>query len=78
MFLIAHDYVSSPRQRPRDAAFGDILCLLVIHGHATSLGATGTISPAAKGRMWAAQKRALRSANIDPAIVDEYGNIEND
>lgn len=74
--VIAHDYVSA-QACATDAALDDILCLLVIHGTLHLLGFAHDTA-AAKDRMWAAQDSALRSLNIDPAVVESYGNIEDD
>ena len=74
--VIAHDYVSAQADAS-GAALEDILCLLVIHGTLHLLG-YGHDTAAARDRMWAAQAAALRSLNIDPAIVESYGNIEDD
>lgn len=74
--VIAHDYVSA-HAGATDAALDDILCLLVIHGTLHLLGFTHDTA-AAKDRMWAAQDAALRLLNIDPAVVQSYGNIEDD
>ena len=74
--MVAHDYVAA-RAKDLDASLDDILCLLVIHGVLHLLGYDhGT--PAGKARMWAAQERALRRARVSPAIVEVYGNIENE
>lgn len=74
--VIAHDYASAQADAT-GAALEDILCLLVVHGTLHLLG-YGHETAAAKDQMWAAQAAALRSLNIDPAIVESYGNIEDD
>ena len=73
--VIAHDYASA-QARATAAAVCDVLCLLVIHGTLHLLGYDHD-TEAARDRMWAAQDIALRSASIDPALVEQYGNIED-
>lgn len=72
--VIAHDYASDQAQAT-GGGLGDVLCLLVIHGTLHLMGYDHD-SPAARECMWAAQDLALRSLNIDSAIVNRYGNIE--
>lgn len=74
--VIAHDYVSA-QAGATDAELDDILCLLVIHGTLHLLGFAHDTA-AAKDLMWAAQDAALRSLNIEPAIVESYGSIDDD
>ena len=74
--VIAHDYVSA-QACALDALLNDILCLLVIHGTLHLFGFAHDTA-AAKDRMWAAQDAALRSLNIDPALVASYGSLEDD
>ena len=74
--VIAHDYVSA-QACATDAVLDDILCLLVIHGTLHLLGFAHDTA-AAKDRMWAAQEAALLSLNIDPAIVESYGSLQDD
>ena len=74
--VIAHDYASA-QARATATAVCDVLCLLVIHGTLHLLGYDHDTNAAIK-KMWAAQELALRSLNIDPALVESYGNIEND
>lgn len=74
--IIAHDYASDQAQAT-GAAIGDVLCLLAIHGTLHLMGYDHD-SSAARESMWAAQDLALRASNIDRAIVDRYGNIEDD
>lgn len=74
--VIAHDYVSA-QVGATDAALDEILCLLVIHGTLHLLGYLHDTA-AAKAKMWAAQDIALRSLDIDPAVVKVYGNLDDD
>lgn len=74
--VIAHDYVSA-KVHATGAALDDILCLLVIHGTLHLLGYLHDTT-AAKAEMWAAQDVALRSLDIDPAVVKAYGRLENE
>lgn len=72
--VIAHDYASDQAQAT-GAGIGDALCLLAIHGTLHLMGYDHD-SPAARESMWVAQDLALRASNIDRAIVNRYGNIE--
>lgn len=74
--VIAHDYASDQAQAT-GTVISDVLCLLVIHGTLHLMGYDHD-SPAARESMWAAQDLALSAAHIDQAIVDRYGNIEDD
>ena len=74
--VIAHDYASDQAQAI-GAGIGDVLCLLAIHGTLHLLGYDHD-SPAARESMWAAQDLALSASNIDRAIVNRYGDIEED
>ncbi len=74
--LIAYDYVT--RQAASSGAdLSDTLCLLVIHG---VLHLLGYLHDTAESRdaMWQAQAAALHALRIDPAIVQIYGDIDND
>ena len=74
--VIAHDYASD-QALATGTAIGDVLCLLAIHGTLHLMGYDHD-SPAARESMWAAQDVALRASNIDQAIVNRYGHIEDD
>jgi len=74
--VIAHDYASAQAQATATTVC-DVLCLLVIHGTLHLFGYDHDTN-AARKKMWAAQELALRSLNIDPTLVESYGNIEND
>ena len=74
--VIAHDYVSA-QAAATGAVLDDVLRLLVIHGTLHLLGYTHNTSEA-RDCMWAAQAGALRSIEIDPIIVDQYGNLQDD
>ena len=74
--VIAFDYAAGQAQKTA-AAVDDSLCLLVIHGTLHLLGYHHD-TQAARDRMWALQVLALRAINVDPAVVELYGNIEND
>ena len=74
--VIAFDYAAEQAEET-GAALGEALCLLVIHGTLHLLGYDhDTIL--ARERMWAAQALALRAIQVDPAVVESYGNIDYD
>lgn len=74
--VIAYDYATDQAGKTR-AALGDVLCLLVIHGTLHLLGYDHD-THLTRERMWAAQALALRSIQVDPAVVETYGHIAND
>ena len=74
--VIAFDYATFQASKTAAAAV-DVLCLLVIHGALHLLGYDHDTQNA-RERMWAAQAQALRDIHIDPAVVETYGNIDND
>ena len=74
--VIAYDYATDQAGKTR-AALGDVLCLLVIHGALHLLGYDHD-TQSARERMWAMQALALRAMQVDPAVVERYGQIAND
>lgn len=74
--VIAFDYATEQAEET-GAALGEALCLLVIHGTLHLLGYDHD-SILARERMWAAQALALRAIQVDPAVVELYGNIDYD
>ena len=74
--VIAFDYATDQAEKTGTAA-GDVLCLLVVHGTLHLLGFDHD-TQLARERMWAAQTQVLRAIHIDPAVVEAYGNYNND
>ncbi len=74
--VIAFDYAADQAGKTA-AAFADVLCLLVIHGTLHLLGYDHD-RPLARERMWAAQAAALRAIQVNPAVVESYGNMKNE
>ena len=59
----------------RDVDLQDALCLLVVHGALHLLGFDHDCETSYK-QMWTQQELALRSLQIEPAIVSEYGGFD--
>lgn len=74
--VIAYDYAMDQAKKTR-TTLGDVLCLLVIHGTLHLLGYDHD-TQLARESMWAAQAAALRAIQVDPAMVETYGNIDDD
>jgi len=69
--VIAYPYTSNVAER-HNTDLADVFCLLVIHGTLHLLG-YDHLTDDDKTEMWSAQADALKTMNIDPIIVDQYG-----